>query len=145
MKKQLLPKHIAVLTMISFGSCVGDALLSRGLRQFGAANILSLSSLLAGFESGWIVSGICLLILFMISNVLAFKWMDVTFVLPATATGYLVTPILAHFWLGEHISLTRWLGVGFIVCGIVFGVQGPYRTVPADHDESMSLNVAPNR
>ncbi len=119
---------MVVLALIPLGSSVGDIFLSHGMRQTGPISFREFGALFLCLRNGWVLGGIFLLIVFMISNILAFSWMDLTFVLPATSIGYLVTPLLAHFWLREHVSVSRWLGIGLIVCGVGVGVQGPYRT-----------------
>jgi drug/metabolite transporter (DMT)-like permease len=41
--------------------------------------------------------------------------------------------LLAKFWLHEHVSHTRWLGVIFITAGVGFVTRGPSYT---DHSTS---------
>ncbi|HRI36184.1 MAG TPA: EamA family transporter [bacterium] len=38
---------------------------------------------------------------------------------PMLALTYVVTPLLALLVLSEHIPLTRWIGIGVIIAGIV--------------------------
>jgi drug/metabolite transporter (DMT)-like permease len=37
---------------------------------------------------------------------------------PLLSVGYVVNAIAAHYLLGEAVSLSRWLGIGFIVIGV---------------------------
>jgi len=37
---------------------------------------------------------------------------------PLLSVGYVVNAIAAHYLFGESVSLTRWLGIGFIVVGV---------------------------
>jgi multidrug transporter EmrE-like cation transporter len=32
--------------------------------------------------------------------------------------GYVVNAIAAHYLLGEDVTLSRWLGIGFIIVGV---------------------------
>ena len=64
------------------------------------------------------------------SYLTALSWADLTFVLPSTAFGYIVVALLAHFWQHEHISVSRWVGIILIVCGVGFVANGPSLTTP---------------
>jgi multidrug transporter EmrE-like cation transporter len=37
---------------------------------------------------------------------------------PLLSVGYVVNAIGAYFLLGEALTLSRWLGIGFIVIGV---------------------------
>jgi drug/metabolite transporter (DMT)-like permease len=48
--------------------------------------------------------------------------------MPATAFGYVVIALLGRFWLHEHLSVTRCVGIALIVCAVGFVAGGPSRT-----------------
>jgi drug/metabolite transporter (DMT)-like permease len=85
-------------------------------------------ALIAAVFTPWIALGIALLIGFFASYLTALSWADLTFVLPATAFGYVIIALLARFWLHESISLERWAGVVLITLGVGFVAQGPSLT-----------------
>ncbi|MEO5764655.1 MAG: SMR family transporter [Casimicrobiaceae bacterium] len=37
---------------------------------------------------------------------------------PMLSLGYVINAIAAHYLFGEAVTLTRWLGIGFIVLGV---------------------------
>ena len=37
---------------------------------------------------------------------------------PMLSLGYIVNAIAAHYLLGEAVTLSRWLGIGFIIVGV---------------------------
>ena len=65
----------------------------------------------------WLIPGIALLILWMLSRMTLLGWADLTYVLPVTALGYVLSAILAAVFLGEHVSERRWYGTLLIVLG----------------------------
>ena len=73
-------------------------------------------------------AGIALLIGFFAAYTTALSWADLSFVMPATAFGYVVIALLGHFWLHEHLSVSRCVGIGLIVCAVGFVAGGPSRT-----------------
>jgi drug/metabolite transporter (DMT)-like permease len=83
-----------------------------------------------------VIAGIVLLIGFFASYMTALSWADLTFVMPATAFGYVVVALLSRFWLHEHLSLSRCAGIVMIVCAVGFVANGPSRTEheSAHHD-----------
>ncbi|MFO1412590.1 MAG: SMR family transporter [Burkholderiales bacterium] len=37
---------------------------------------------------------------------------------PMLSLGYVINAVAAHYLFGEAVSVTRWLGIGFIVLGV---------------------------
>jgi drug/metabolite transporter (DMT)-like permease len=72
--------------------------------------------------------GIICLAGFFYSYLTALSWADLTYVLPATAFGYVVTAFLSRFFLHEAVSPWRWAGVLLITCGVGLVARGPSLT-----------------
>ncbi len=119
-----LRKYLVLLAVTVFGS-LGNVCLARGMRDFGAVTRANWHHLLAAFANLWIVGGICLLILFFVSYLNALSWADLTYVLPATAFGYVLTALLAKMLLQEGVSAAHWLGIVLITVGVGFVATGP--------------------
>ena len=122
-------KYLVLLAIIIFGSC-GDVLLSRGMRDIGQLSVSQIPHLIPALANPWILLGIGCLLIFFTSYSTALSWADLTFVLPATAIGYVVIALLSHFFLHEQISIQRWTGILLIVIGVGFVAGGPSRTEP---------------
>lgn len=121
-------RRYAILAAIMVTAAFGDTFLSVGMKQVGPVSVHHLSSLLAAFQVPWIWGGIALLIVFFASYLTALSWADLTFVLPATAFGYVIIALLSAFWLQESISAERWLGIALITVGVGFVTRGPSYT-----------------
>jgi drug/metabolite transporter (DMT)-like permease len=136
MKHTLTPQRYAILLTIMLTASVGDTLLSRGMSQIGPVDVHHLGLLWHALFNPYILSGIVLLIGFFASYMAALSWADLTFVMPATAFGYVVVALLSRFWLHEHLSLYRWAGIALIVCAVGFVAGGPSRTEhPSSHPD----------
>lgn len=136
MKHVLRPSQYAILITIMLTASVGDTLLSRGMAQVGQVDLHHLGLLWHALFNPFVIAGIVLLIGFFASYMTALSWADLTFVMPATAFGYVVVALLSRFWLHEHLSLYRWAGIFLIVCAVGFVAGGPSRTEdPASHPE----------
>jgi uncharacterized membrane protein len=128
MKHTLTPQRYLILLCVMLTASVGDTLLSHGMTQVGPVSFSNLGLLLTALRNPWVIAGILLLLGFFASYLTALSWADLTFVLPSTAFGYIVVALLAHFWQHEHISVTRWIGILLIVCGVGFVANGPSLT-----------------
>ncbi len=74
----------------------------------------------------WLIPGIGLLILWMLTRMTLLGWADLTYVLPVTALGYVLSTALAAVFLGEAVSMKRWAGTILIMLGTVLvGVGTP--------------------
>ena len=130
MPHKLSTSQYLVLVAVMLSAAVGDTLLSHGMQQVGTIDLHHLDLLLFALTNGWVIAGVLCLIGFFSFYLTALSWADLTFVLPSTAFGYVVVALLAHFWLGEHITLSRWIGILLIVCGVGFVANGPALTEP---------------
>lgn len=95
------------------------------------ANVLGNLSLSFGLKAGGVLSpfvalGVALLILWTLSRMTLLSWADLSYVLPVTASGYVLTTVLARLVLREQVSALRWGGVLLIVAGIALvGTTAP--------------------
>ena len=132
MTHRLTLHQYAILFAIVMTASVGDTLLSHGMKQVGAVDLHHLGLLASAIANPWVIAGIVCLIGFFASYLTALSWADLTFILPSTSISYVVVATISHFWLHEHISLFRWLGILLIVGGVGIVAQGPALTVRED-------------
>jgi drug/metabolite transporter (DMT)-like permease len=110
-----------------FGS-VGDALLSRGMKDVGSISLSNVGAVVSSVMNPWVALGILFLLGFFAAYTTALSWADLTYVLPATSIGYVVLTVIAKFLLHEQVSVTRWLGILLISAGVGFVTRGPALT-----------------
>jgi drug/metabolite transporter (DMT)-like permease len=136
MKHTLTPQRYLILLAVMLTASVGDTLLSRGMAQVGPVDMHHLGLLWHALGNINVITGILLLIGFFASYTTSLSWADLTFVMPATAFGYVVIALLSRFWLHEYLSPYRWAGIALIVCAVGFVANGPSRTEhPSDHPD----------
>jgi len=126
----LSPRQYLILGFVSICAPLGDSFLSRGMTAMPPMTLAHPTALIAAVFTPWIALGIALLIAFFASYLTALSWADLTFVLPATAFGYVIVALLSKFWLHETISLERWAGIVLITVGVGFVARGPALTQP---------------
>ena len=138
MKHTLTPQRYLVLLAVVLTASFGDVLLSHGMSQVGPVSMHNLGLLLTALKNLWVIAGIVLLLGFFASYLSALSWADLTFVLPSTAISYVIVALLSRFWLHEHITVYRWLGILLIVCGVGFVANGPALT---EHPQPLSESL----
>jgi drug/metabolite transporter (DMT)-like permease len=113
---------IAIVTQVA-----GNVFVSHGMRGTGA--IVSASPLdYIRALNPWTVAGICMLAIWMITDLALLSRADLSFVLPVIATSFVLIALVGHFVLGERVSAVRWIGIAFITLGVLTAETTPDRT-----------------
>jgi uncharacterized membrane protein len=116
-----LKTYICLVLIVLFSSS-GNIFLSQGMKQIGAVRVGSavdlVRLLVRIFTSGWIWMGIAALLLFLGCFMVVLSWADYSFVSPASASAYIVVPLVGHFLLGEKVPPLHWLGIMIICVGV---------------------------
>jgi drug/metabolite transporter (DMT)-like permease len=123
-------KQATLAGVVIFGA-LGDVALSRGMKSVGALSLSNWTEVISAIFTPWVGVGIILLLAFFASYLTALSFADLTYVLPATAVGYILMALLAKFFLHENISAWRWAGIALIALGVGFVTRGPAKTETA--------------
>ena len=115
-------KTTLVVALAVIAQAVGNTLFSKGMKTIASmacfGDEFSPMMLAYALQSPIIWAGIILLIVFFACFLSALSWADMSFVVPATASGYILNVFLASRFLDEPVSPARWLGSVIIVAGI---------------------------
>lgn len=139
MDNPALQRKTRILTaFVIVANVLGNSLLGHGMQQVGETVSFSPLAYLAAFRNPFVIGGVCLLATWIIAQLSLLSWADLSYVLPITAIGYVLTAMLGHFVLEEPISLTRWCGIALITSGAILVGRTAPRTShiqPADGAE----------
>ena len=119
--------QILVLVVI-VTNVLGNVSLSHGMHQVGRIVSASPLDYLRAFANPWTILGICVLAVWMLSDLALLSRADLSFVLPVTASAYVLVAIGGHFILHDHISWERWIGIALITLGAILAEETPDRT-----------------
>ncbi|HLW53955.1 MAG TPA: DMT family transporter [Candidatus Angelobacter sp.] len=122
-----LKKYLVLLVVMCCGS-TGDTLLKKGMSEFGPVDTHHLWHVVAALGNPWILIGIACLTIFFASYLTALSWADLSYVLPATALGYVLVTFFGKYFMHENVTPWRWLGVVLISCGVGWVTRGPSLT-----------------
>lgn len=123
-----------MLLLLVLASTIGDGVLSRGMKQIGEISASRWHELLFAVTNPWVTLGIALLMVYFGSYLSALSWADLSYIMPATAFGNVLTALFAKYVLHEHIPFTRWMGIALITFGVGFVARGPSLTVKTGGD-----------
>ncbi len=135
-------KKLFIYLAIACCNGTGDVLLKRGMDNLGEIHLNHWTHIFNAFIDPWIILGILFLAGFFYSYLTALSWADLTFVLPASAFGYVVTAFLSRFFLHETVSAWRWAGILLITCGVGLVAGGPSLTERQTKDTALGKDAA---
>jgi len=147
-------KLLPLIVIAVFTVSLGDALLTRGMKQvalfmdsFNPSQATGLSyylvSLVGSINPNWasygawpavtvtninFLLGLSLQMTFFILFLTLLSRADLSYVLPVTSFSYILTAILAMLMLQEEISGRRWFGILLICFGVLLVARGESRT-----------------
>lgn len=120
-ERRLRIKTLFMVLLMVVCANTGDLMLKRGMSRIGEvqpslAGLTRAFSLTVSNESIWI--GIIFLSGFMVSYMTVLSWADYSYVMPASAFGYVAVTFVGMTLLGETVSQRRWVGVALICVGV---------------------------
>jgi uncharacterized membrane protein len=119
-------KTAVTAAVVILSNVSGNFFLSAGMRRVGDVSAPA-DYLLALFHP-LVALGVALMVLWMLAHMALLSWADLSFVLPITSVGYVLTAVAGRYLLNEHISPSRWAGIALIMTGVVLVGRTPART-----------------
>ena len=116
---RLHPKTIILTLVVVFSNVIGNFSLSRGMRGTDPRVFDSPLGYIEVLFNPWVAAGVCLLLLWMFSQMALLSFADLSYVLPVTSIGYVLSAVAGRIFLYEQISPARWTGVFLIMAGVV--------------------------
>ena len=106
-----------LLLLVLFLRPFGNLSLAWGMKQFPSVLSVSPIPYILTMINPFVSGGILLLILATLVRMALLSVADLSFVVPLTAFGYVITTFLARFLLHEVVSAEGWFGTGLIFLG----------------------------
>lgn len=70
------------------------------------------------------VAGVALYMISLVAWITGLSRVPVSIAFPLLSLGYVINAIAAYYLFGESLTLTRWLGIGFIILGVWLVARG---------------------
>jgi multidrug transporter EmrE-like cation transporter len=114
--------EILLLLLIVIAGTGGELCISRTMktvgevRDFRPVNLLRV--IVRAMHVGWMWIGVLLSIVAFLALLGALSIENVSFVVPVTAISYAAGTLGGKIFLGERVSLQRWVGVALVCIGV---------------------------
>jgi uncharacterized membrane protein len=106
-----------LLALVLFLRPFGNLCLAWGMKHFSAVLSVNPFVYLRALMNPFVALGIAALVLGLLTRMALLSLADLSFVLPLTASGYIVSTFLGKFFLSEEVTSGRWLGTVLIFIG----------------------------
>ena len=67
---------------------------------------------------GFFVAGVACYMISLVVWIMGLSRVPVSVAYPMLSLGYIINAVAAHYLFGEAVTVTRWIGIGFIVLGV---------------------------
>lgn len=115
----MIPRKTRIFTAIVIVTNVlGNFALSWGLKHSPVGFAVSPLLFLKAIFTPYVLLGITLLIVWLLTRMTLLSWADLSYVLPVTSIGYVMNTVIGKYFFDEKITPARWLGTLLIVAGI---------------------------
>ncbi len=126
-KSRALALSLLVIALNNFG----NLLLAYGMKSLPeTVSVNPLGYIRAMFHPA-VALGIVLLILWLLTRMALFSWADLSFVLPVTATGYVLNMALSQVFLHEAVGPRQWTGAVLITAGAALAGSASEKSWPS--------------
>ena len=140
---RLTAKTRLLTVVVVLSNAIGNLALNWGMKHSEQPFSFSPLALLRLIFSPWVSLGIVLLIVWMLSRMALLSWADLSFVLPVTSLGYVLSAVIGRYVFGEQVTLARWAGTLLIAAGIALVGTTRFRTTPSAAAEEPELAGRP--
>jgi len=106
----------------------GNLSLAWGMHHFPKLLAFEPLPYLQALFNPFVALGIAMLVLAVLTRMALLSVADLSFVLPLTATGYIISAFLGKVFLGEDVASHQWLGTCMIFAGVVFVGSTPEKS-----------------
>ena len=106
----------------------GNLCLAWGTKHFSQVLAVDPLVYLRAMLNPFVAIGIAMLILVTLMRLALLSLADLSFIVPLTASGYIVSTLLGKFFLHEQVTLARWTGILLIFAGTVIVSSTSHKT-----------------
>ncbi len=117
-RRRFANPHVQIALSIVL-SAAAQVLLKRGIGDDADPSVLGFHAL----RSGWVWLGIGAMIASLLSWLYALRFLALSVAFTLAGAIHALVPVGCWMFLGEAISITRWLGIALVIAGVVVSAQ----------------------
>lgn len=123
----MVSEFILFFFIVVFGT-MGEIFMSRAMKETGEVKnfrpVALIEVILRALRVRWMWLGVGMMAIGFFSLLAVFSFENVSFVVPVTALSYVVGALGGRFFLGERVSLQRWIGILLVCAGVTLVLVG---------------------
>ncbi len=119
MSAHLKLKTRVTTAVVVLANVLGNFFMSLGMKRHGALPGSAAWEYIRVLFDPLVALGVSLLVVWLLSRMALLSWADLSYVLPVTAAGYVLSAVAGKVFLGEIVTPVRWCGTLLIVGGVV--------------------------
>jgi uncharacterized membrane protein len=110
-------RTFALAAAVVFLNAFGNLSLAWGMRHTDAIVGLNPLDYVRAMLNPFVAAGIVLLVLWLLTRMALLSWADLSFVVPITSVGYVLSAILGVWFMAEVVTPVHWMGTALIFAG----------------------------
>jgi drug/metabolite transporter (DMT)-like permease len=123
----VVSEFIFFFFIVVFGT-VGEIFMSRAMKETGEVKnfrpVALVEVIFRALRVKWMWLGVGMMAVGFFSLLAVLSFENVSFVVPVTALSYVVGALGGRFFLGERVSLQRWIGILLVCAGVTLVLIG---------------------
>jgi len=123
----VVSEFIFFFFIVVFGT-TGEIFMSRAMKETGEVKDFRpaalIESIFRALRVRWMWFGVGMMAIGFFSLLAVLSFENVSFVVPVTALSYVVGALGGRFFLGERVSLQRWIGILLVCAGVTLVLIG---------------------
>ena len=123
----MVSEFVFFFFIVVFGT-MGEIFMSRAMKENGEVKnfrpVALIEVILRALRVKWMWLGVGMMAMGFFSLLAVFSFENVSFVVPVTALSYVVGALGGRFFLGERVSLQRWIGILLVCAGVTLVLIG---------------------
>jgi len=117
-----------LIVLVTLLKPVSNLFLAWGMKELPAALAINPLLFVRAMIDPLVIAGILMQIVWLLTRMSLLSVADLSFVLPVTASGYVISTFLGRVVLHEQVSEWRWLGAVLISLGAALVASSPRAT-----------------
>lgn len=110
-------RTLALGVLVVCLNAVGNLSLAWGMRHTDIVVGLNPLDYVRVMANPYVAGGIVLLVLWLLTRMVLLSWADLSFVVPMTSVGYVLSAVLGVWFLAEVVTPVHWTGTLLIFAG----------------------------
>ena len=112
-------RTFGLLALVVVPKPASNLFLTWGVRHFPHALSFHPSQYVLALFNPLVIVGVIVQICWLLGRMTLLSMADLSFVVPVTATGYIISALLGRVFLHEQVTLAQWTGIGLITAGAI--------------------------